>query len=344
MTSESILIVSYGDDDHVGLVCSELERLGTPFLVFDTADYGTTAGIGFVVDHGVPQTRLVVRGQEHSGHSFGAVLFRHVRLPQAPHLSDPGARKMAESEMRWTLEGALAAIEPRLWMNHPNANRLARNKLLQLRLAAWLGFALPETLVSADPRAIRERYRAWNGRMVAKLVGGQIVGETIDSQYVIYTTPITADDLVDDGALAACPAIYQNRVAKAYELRVTIVGEVVFACRIQGKAGAGEPVDWRAVGYAGLDIRPHELDSAVSDRCLALTRALGLEVAGLDLIVTPDGEVVFLEINAAGQWAWMQQATGLPIAAAVADRLAEAAQRGGPARRIGGMQTVSRTI
>jgi hypothetical protein len=44
-------------------------------------------------------------------------------------------------------------------------------------------------------------------------------------------------------------------------------------------------------------------------------------MAGLDLIVTPGGDTVFLELNAAGQWAWIEAATGLPIAAAIAEEL-----------------------
>jgi glutathione synthase/RimK-type ligase-like ATP-grasp enzyme len=133
--------------------------------------------------------------------------------------------------------------------------------------------------------------------------------------------------------LSACPAIYQRRIAKQHELRVTVVGDEIFACRIDSQAREESRVDWRAAGYTSLDHRACELDEAVADRCRALLRTLGLEIAGLDFIVTPEGETVFLEINAAGQWAWVEQETGLPIAAAIARRLAGAA-RGGRVRPI----------
>jgi glutathione synthase/RimK-type ligase-like ATP-grasp enzyme len=51
---------------------------------------------------------------------------------------------------------------------------------------------------------------------------------------------------------------------------------------------------------------------------------LNLEIGGIDLIVTPEGETVFLEINAAGQWKWIEDATELPIASAIARRLSAA--------------------
>jgi glutathione synthase/RimK-type ligase-like ATP-grasp enzyme len=52
-----------------------------------------------------------------------------------------------------------------------------------------------------------------------------------------------------------------------------------------------------------------------------LMTALGLRFGALDFLLTPDDEWVFLEINPNGQWAFIEQATGLPIAAAIADAL-----------------------
>ncbi len=48
---------------------------------------------------------------------------------------------------------------------------------------------------------------------------------------------------------------------------------------------------------------------------------LGLRFGALDFLVTPDGEWYFLEINPNGQWAWIEQETGLPISDAIADAL-----------------------
>jgi len=322
--SPAVLIVTHGDDDHAPLVSAELDKLGTQVVLFDTDDYPGSNDLTFGVDAGLSAVRFRVDGREYRGDTFDAILYRHLRLPIAPYIVDAEARRMAEWELRWTLEGALLALEPALWMNHPHANTLSRSKLLQLRLASRLGFTVPDTRVTADPEEIRRQYQVWEGRMIAKLAGGQIVGGHIASQYVVHTSLITNDDLQDDGALSACPAIYQRLVEKSYDLRVTVVGDEVFACRIDSQRHKAARVDWRGMGHAELDLHPLDLDATVADRCRALLRALGLEIAGIDLVVTPVGEMVFLEINAAGQWAWVQEATGLPIAAAIAQRLAAA--------------------
>ncbi len=324
MRRAAVLIVTHGVDDHASLVCKELEKLDVEIVCFDTDRFPREVSLTLSVEAGVPLVQLHMDERQYRGDIFAAVLYRHVRLPLAPHIPEPDARRMAESELRWTMEGSLLALEPATWMNHPHANRLARSKLLQLRLAARLGFKIPETHVTADPCEIRDHYRSWGGRMVAKLAGGQIVARNADAQFLIPTTLITKNDLQDEAALRACPAIYQRLVEKLYDLRVTVVGDDVFACRIYSKAHELARVDWRASADVHCDLQPCKLDATITDRCRALLRTLGLEIAGIDFVVTPEGDTVFLEINAAGQWAWVQEATGLPIAASIARRLTAA--------------------
>lgn len=50
----------------------------------------------------------------------------------------------------------------------------------------------------------------------------------------------------------------------------------------------------------------------------------GLEFGAFDLILTPENEYYFLELNANGQWGWIQYMTGLPIKEAIADLLIKA--------------------
>ena len=330
--AKAVLIVTHGMDGHTSLVRAALDEMGIEAISFDTGNFDASRDLIFEIVNGDPVVLLRVEGVEHRGDKFSAVFYRNIRLPLAPpQISDPEARQLAKSELWATLDGALLALEPALWMNHPHANRLARSKLLQLRLASRCGFDVPETRVTANSREVRALYRAWDGQMVAKLVGGQLVGETVDSQYIIHTTIITKNDLEDHAALSACPAIYQRRLDKLYELRVTVVGEEVFACRIPTDKLGPTQVDRRELSYKILDLEPCTLDRDDAERCRTLLRELGLEMAGIDLIVTPQNKTVFLEINAVGQWAFVQEATGLPIATAIARRLACAARANSPA-------------
>ena len=44
-----------------------------------------------------------------------------------------------------------------------------------------------------------------------------------------------------------------------------------------------------------------------------LVRRFGLQFAALDLLVTPGGRYVFVDLNSNGQWGWIENQTGLPL-------------------------------
>src|SRR6185312_4199806 len=78
--------------------------------------------------------------------------------------------------------------------------------------------------------------------------------------------------------------------------------------------------DWRA-DYANIRYSAAVLPVAVADMLREYMLRLRLRFAAVDMVVTPEGEHVFLEANPNGQWAWIEDETGLPIAAAIADAL-----------------------
>jgi glutathione synthase/RimK-type ligase-like ATP-grasp enzyme len=122
-------------------------------------------------------------------------------------------------------------------------------------------------------------------------------------------------------ALPVMPVILQNYVEKRIELRITVVGERVFACAIHSQEGdAATRVDWRN-DIGALRHESFTLPPEIEEKCVALVRDLGLEFSAIDMIVTPDGEYVFLESNACGQWLWLERRAGLPIAGTLADLL-----------------------
>ena len=140
----------------------------------------------------------------------------------------------------------------------------------------------------------------------------------------LFTASVPRRRLTGRHRLRYGPAILQPNLPKAYELRVTVVGERVFAARIDSQASRLTALDWRhyedpKVGYAAYDL-PRD----VADRCVRLVAGLGLSFGALDFIVTPDGRHVFLELNVNGQWAFVEMLTGMPIGDAIADWLAEA--------------------
>jgi glutathione synthase/RimK-type ligase-like ATP-grasp enzyme len=51
-------------------------------------------------------------------------------------------------------------------------------------------------------------------------------------------------------------------------------------------------------------------------------KSLQLSFGAIDLIQTPSGEYVFLEVNPSGQWLWIDDMLGLGISDSIVDWLA----------------------
>ena len=87
------------------------------------------------------------------------------------------------------------------------------------------------------------------------------------------------------------------------DLRVTIIGDAVYAVRIVANSGAIKG-DWRLVPRTELQYEDIELPADVLRACLRLTRNLGLSFAAIDLMETDCG-MFFVEVNPTGEWGWI---------------------------------------
>jgi glutathione synthase/RimK-type ligase-like ATP-grasp enzyme len=98
------------------------------------------------------------------------------------------------------------------------------------------------------------------------------------------------------------------------------VGERIFAAAIHSQE-TDYPIDFRmSLGQANVE--PAELPPRIERLLHALMARLGLAYGAIDLRRTPDGDCVFLEVNTAGEFLFVEERTGQPIARALADLLA----------------------
>lgn len=215
-------------------------------------------------------------------------------------------------------------------VNRPAAEYAAENKGRQLAAARASGLAVPPTLVTNRPEAARAFWHARGGDVVAKMLTPYSMSMNADTPFV-YTSRVGEADLDALDGLRVSPMVFQQRVAKAHELRVIVVGDRAFAGRIDAKGTEGD-TDWRKASVGDVSWQPATLDDDLSRRLCAVVRRLGLVYGAADVIVTPDGEPVFLEVNPAGEWGMIELYLGAPIAAALAESLVGAAPRTETAR------------
>lgn len=223
------------------------------------------------------------------------------------------------------LRGTLASVDC-VWVNHPENLVSAAHKPLQLQLATEQGLEIPKTLITNDPDAAVAFWKECDGDVVYKTLGGPVIDQGEGRMVSIYTTRVRKEDLSDMGQVRHTACMFQQYVPKRLELRLTVIGDDVYTAEIHSQESQTGRVDWR-LGYEDLAYGVHALPDSIRSRCLALTKQLGLRFAAIDMILTPDNRYVFVELNANGQWAWIEDHTGLALTAALADLLSTGLER-----------------
>lgn len=309
-----MLVVTSRSDVTADAVVDELNRRGEPVVRLDTSEFPVTAGLA------VALTEDGWAGTIHHGEcSVDLAAVRSVwwRRPTEFHTPadwDADARAFAASEARAGFLGVLGSLPVR-WINHPAADAAANYKPRQLAIAARSGLTTPRTVITNDPTEA-QTFAKEVGRVVYKALGGG-VRRTSGWHESIPTTVLTTDQI--DDSVAGTAHLFQELVEKAFEVRLTVIGERMFAAAIHAHTDATR-LDWRT-DYSALTYRTIAVPDRVAAGVRRIMAELGLFFGALDFAVTPGGEWVFFEINPNGQWHWLTHHTDLPLVATMADAL-----------------------
>jgi glutathione synthase/RimK-type ligase-like ATP-grasp enzyme len=319
MTAPQVLIVTNKYDVHADHLVPMLEERGVGVVRLNTEDLLTHYRIWWQ-----PNGCGELRGPHHQLNlvNVGAVWYRK---PNDYNLAPEwcGFEEFLREELRATMGGIYRTLSSARWINPLDAQRRASYKLVQLQTAADVGLSIPDTLVTNDP----ERAREFAGKHASRGIAAKTLGAGLvhlPPGQTIFTNRLRADQLDDATQLSCFPHFLQSYVEKDVELRVTVVGDRLFVCEIDTQASPsdGARIDWRRYDFEYVAYKPGVLPASIQSKLFRLMHNLGLVFAAIDMIRTPSGDHVFLEVNPAGQWLWVEQRTQLPISAAIVDLLA----------------------
>ena len=322
-----VLAFARPDDPCVDLVARALSRRGAALVAPDLAAFPGEALLSLSV------------GPDATPPSLGGVALddacaawiRHLdvaeRLPEglAPE-HRTACQSLAFAALSSLLECLdLPAVDP------PDVLQRAPLKARQGQLAQRLGLSVPRTLVSNDPDAIRAFAARCGGDLIAKMVEGSTVMVQGARGLEAYPTfALSAEDLDTLPGIELSPMIVPERIPKAREARVTLVGEELFVAAVE----VGDVIDVRTDPSLIAGLRPYpDLPAPVLAALGALADHVGLNFATFDLIQTPDDRWVFLEMNTVSFFDHVERNARLPISDALAELLLGQRPRRGVAGR-----------
>jgi RimK family alpha-L-glutamate ligase len=196
-------------------------------------------------------------------------------------------------------------------VNSAHAIERTVDKFLASTLLARAGLPTPRTVACERPADALDAFDELGGDVIVKpLFGSMGVG------MVRVDDPDVAQRVFR--ALEVERAVYYLQETLPHsgrDVRALVVGDQV-AASIE-RSGDG----WRTNLARGGHARPVQLDARQEHLCVPAAAALGADYAGVDLLRAPDGRDYVLEVNGIPGWQGVERATGVDVAAALAEHL-----------------------
>lgn len=204
-------------------------------------------------------------------------------------------------------------------VNGAHAIAGSRDKLRCLQILAGHGIPVPRTLLA--------HHRASVDRLIEQVGGLPVIVKlnqgTQGVGVMLATTPEEAQALLNTFWDLGQDVLIQEfvRESEGRDVRALVVGDRVVAAMRRQATKEGE---FRSNIHRGAEGIALELPKDYADVAIAAARALGLEVAGIDLLESDAGPQV-MEANSSPGFEGLEAATKLDIAGAVIRRAIEMA-------------------
>ena len=342
-----ILILAHPDDVHAQAVEYWLKEFGAEYDYFSYGDFPQNCGISFYLDGQNTNFTLSHNDCLINFYDYSAVWYRRPREPAPSQLLSQQVQNYCAHESIAFLTGFEFLMPNAFWLPSYYSNQIANHKPYQLRLAQELGFVIPKTYFGNDLQEFLKLGFTEENVIVKSLHRGEIKQPLSIPQKMILCLIRCKNWLIRNKAsdhfygnhvyaptqkieleslrkkteqLKICPVCIQECIVGAFELRVTVVGDEVFACAIHMPSSRVGEVDWRLSDKTN-SYTVFQLPDDIETKCRLFVKKLGLRFGCIDMIVSENNEYYFLECNPNGQWLWIEHETKMLISRAIAELL-----------------------
>lgn len=309
MATKKVLIITHSQDNEcVHTVSNYIEEAGGEVVRFNVDRYPLEARLSTVFENGNWKVLYSDGDTSTDLNDVTAVWFRR------SYNVGTGLQKVLEKEYvavsigeaKRTLFGMLDGLNC-FHLDRFSTYRRLDSKEEQLRKAAKHGLKIPATCVSNDPAQVKQFIDSVSGPVITKMQSAFAIYREKE-EHVVFTNELNDDHLQDLDNLQYCPMMFQEKIEKKVELRITIVGREIFAFSIDSQQISNARVDWRKEGVALLENwQPYELPADIKKKLHAFMDDYNINYGAIDILVTPDDDYYFLEINSAGEFFWLDR-------------------------------------
>lgn len=304
-----ILITGDPDDAHIRHVKKSLVQCGCQVEVWPPRFLLYEQELRWRLDRDT--ATLAQNNNKFNIYEFDGIWLR--RLPTVKPLPAPESwiESFCQRESSKAL-GSLLRTYKGFSVNSIAAQQECSYKLNQLKTAQLAGFNVPETLITNCRDEVENFFNECQGRLIYKLIdeaSGTLL-PTTHNPSGIYTRLTTASDLEEFTSVNRSIHLFQREVQKKFDVRLTVIGNEIFGAAIMSQSGSGK-VDFR-MDYS-VPLEKFDITPAIQNATLSLMSRMGLVFGCVDLAVDNKGVPFFFELNAQGQFLWIEDALGFPL-------------------------------
>ncbi len=317
-----ILIISERKDVSTNKVIDWLKYLNKDFFRLNFED---SAEIEFSIDHNHSKTLLVVNSVKYDIDEFKTIYYRRgdvkYRYNLHPNVFYDKINQYFSQEWKMLKQ---------LVYSHPYSTRIGdfykeinSNKLIDNQTAVKAGFKIPKTIATSSKKNLLEFLEKIECAIVKPLHG---IISIISKD--LRLVGIDHYSTINKGSISICPEsffpiIAQEYIEKSFEIRVFFIKSNLYSMAIFSQSDNGTKFDFRESREDGNETRsvPYLLAIDIKKKVLDFINLSGLTTGSIDLIVNKRQEVLFLEVNPAGQFDWVSSNCNYYIEKKIAELL-----------------------
>lgn len=287
----------------IGLLIEELKRKKTPFLYLNPDEFLDGGQIHF------EDRRLFLSYKKQSVDlsSIRSAYVDYSELMEVYHFQRGGLdQKERIVVSRWLqfFEGLESHI-PNWYPCKPSLLKFeSQNKYSDAIEARKLGLNIPDMVYSNKGSEIKKFLS--QKKVMLKETGIHFF-EGSKKRLFYFHSDLVAKSKVP--ARLQAPCLFQEYIEKKYEVRAVVLNKKVYGVRISSPKNL-KVTNWKSKEHE-LEFSPYKIPGTIQKKLVQLAELRGLSLATIDLIRTPRGKYVFIEMNRPGQWLFLELLSGV---------------------------------
>lgn len=194
------------------------------------------------------------------------------------------------------------------------------SKIANLFVAIESGLRIPDLLITDDIKEVID-FSSIHKKIITKDLEMNSIELVYDNNYgAVVTSTVKAlehEDILNTSKKhqnTAKFALYQQYIEKKYELRIFYLKGKFYPMAIFSQASEKTKIDFRNYDKERPNrCVPYKLPQEIEQKLICFMQSIDMNSGSIDMIYTPEGEYVFLEVNPVGQFQWLSKSCNYDI-------------------------------